>query len=66
MRVDNRALPICPLIELPYAMLAEQRQIVLHFIQVLAGPDFFAFPEIRSPRHSESNLTYSFFVRHQN
>ena len=63
-RVDDRALPVRSLIELTHAVLAEQREIVQHLIQVFAGPDLLLFSEIWPPRHNKFILSFSLFIRH--
>jgi hypothetical protein len=63
MGIYDVALPVRPLIELADAVFTQEREIVHDLFQILAGPDFFPFPEIRAPCHNKSILQYSPFIR---
>ncbi len=61
--VDDATLAVGPIVEVPYPMLTEQRQIAHDFLQVFARPEHLVLPGIRSPCHERAMVAYSPFVR---
>jgi len=63
--VDDGALAVSPLIELPHAMFTEQREIVHDLLQLFGTPDFLFFGEIATAGHHGTMLSFSLFIRRE-
>ena len=53
LRVDDGALPVGTLIDLPHTVLAQNGHLAHDLLEILSAPDLFLLAEIRTPGHTE-------------